>query len=409
MLKCVYFFYFFDIFDKTASRKHGLIEVSQDGRVFFVDVGSSNGTEVDMIHISTHGRVQLKSGSRIRIGDTYYFCLLEDGGKQKMKAKKINDKNNKVANEFLKTNRKTVTRPVVQLPMDGQETKTTTRGGQKQRQASKQANRSPVAPSTSSTSTAPIISTEKTQKQQLKMLLQNLIDNRKGHYTDAKKAVSVRWGPTYFKKNRDVVRTLLEELKNAPSKSTNLTASSSVSSSVSSSDSSVSSTMSAKKTVVKKINVPETGADALLRDLGISTNTNTTVDARNSRILYTSTFLQAMERLISQDGTLEYLEIRNQLEKQFNVTLSPKQRDTIKTKLSQSETNDEGKYSKRCRSNIAVIIVRIIFISAFLFYCLLLNHSFPTNPNSITNSFKLYSLLQLYNYICSLLSRYFDF
>ena len=298
-----------------------------------------------MIHISTHGRVQLKSGSRIRIGDTYYFCLLEDGGKQKnniskMKTKKINDKNNQVANEFLKTNRKTVTRPVVQLPMDGQETKTTTRGSEKQRQASKQANSSPVAPSTPSTSTAPIISTEKTQKQQLKMLLQNLIDNGKGHYTDAKKAVSVRWGPTYFKKNRDVVRTLLEELKNAPSTPTNLT----VSSSVSSSDSSVSSTMSAKKTVVKKINVPETGADALLRDLGISTNTNTTVD---NRILYTSTFLQAMERLISQDGTLEYLEIRNQLEKQFNVTLSPKQRDTIKTKLSQSETNDEGKYSKR--------------------------------------------------------------
>ena len=77
------FFLLFFYFLITASRKHGLIEVSQDGRVFFVDVGSSNGTEVDMIHISTHGRVQLKSGSRIRIGDTYYFCLLEDGGKQK--------------------------------------------------------------------------------------------------------------------------------------------------------------------------------------------------------------------------------------------------------------------------------------------------------------------------------------
>ena len=41
-------------------------------------------------------------------------------------------------------------------------------------------------------------------------------------------------------------------------------------------------------------------------------------------------------------------------------------------------------------------------MSSFLFYCLLLNHSFQTNPNSVTNCFKLIlSLLQLYNYICS--------
>ena len=46
-----------------------------------------------------------------------------------------------------------------------------------------------------------------------------------------------------------------------------------------------------------------------------------------------------------------------------------------------------------------VIIVRIVFIGSFLFYCLLSNHSFPTNPNSITNCFKLFFLLQLYNYI----------
>ena len=61
-----------------------------------------------------------------------------------------------------------------------------------------------------------------------------------------------------------------------------------------------------------------------------------------------------------------------------------------------------GKYSKRCRSNVAVIIVRVIGISLFLFYCLLSNHSFQTNPNRITNCFKLIlSLLQFYNYICS--------
>ena len=41
------------------------------------------------------------------------------------------------------------------------------------------------------------------------------------------------------------------------------------------------------------------------------------------------------------------------------------------------------------RSNVAVIIVKVIFISVFLFYCLLSNHSFPTNPNRITNCFKL--------------------
>ena len=50
------------------------------------------------------------------------------------------------------------------------------------------------------------------------------------------------------------------------------------------------------------------------------------------------------------------------------------------------------KSSKRRRSNVAVIIVKVIFISSFLLYCLLLNHSFPTNPNSITNLFKTYSL-----------------
>ena len=46
---------------------------------------------------------------------------------------------------------------------------------------------------------------------------------------------------------------------------------------------------------------------------------------------------------------------------------------------------------------VAVIIVRIVFISSFFFYCLLLNHSFPTNPNRITNCFKLILFyLQLY-------------
>ena len=66
-----------------------------------------------------------------------------------------------------------------------------------------------------------------------------------------------------------------------------------------------------------------------------------------------------------------------------------------------------GKYSKRRRCNVAVIIVRVIFISSFPFYCLLYNHSFQTNPNRITNCFKLFSLLQLYNYIAP--ASLFDF
>ena len=61
-------------------------------------------------------------------------------------------------------------------------------------------------------------------------------------------------------------------------------------------------------------------------------NTNTNTGERKE----TENINQAMERMIGQDG-LEYLEIRNHLEKQFNVKLSPKQRDTIKTKLSQKK------------------------------------------------------------------------
>ena len=65
--------------------------------------------------------------------------------------------------------------------------------------------------------------------------------------------------------------------------------------------------------------------------------------------------------------------------------------------LDSSEEPNECMYSKRRRSNVAVIIVRKVFISAFLFYCLLLNYSFPTNPNSVTNCFKLILFyLQLY-------------
>ena len=60
---------------------------------------------------------------------------------------------------------------------------------------------------------------------------------------------------------------------------------------------------------------------------------------------------------------------------------------------------------------VAVIIVRIVFISPFFFYCLLLNHSFQTNPNSVTNCFKTYSLsiYNFTNYICSMRSSILNF
>jgi hypothetical protein len=44
-------------------------------------------------------------------------------------------------------------------------------------------------------------------------------------------------------------------------------------------------------------------------------------------------------------------------------------------------------------NNSFVIIVRIVFICLFLFYCFLCNHSFQIDPNSVTNLFKLYNYI----------------
>ena len=57
------------------------------------------------------------------------------------------------------------------------------------------------------------------------------------------------------------------------------------------------------------------------------------------------------------------------------------------------------------RKNLAVIIVRVILMSLFLFYGLLSNHIFQTNPNSVTNCFKL--ILSIYNFTTTLLLRRF--
>ena len=64
----------------------------------------------------------------------------------------------------------------------------------------------------------------------------------------------------------------------------------------------------------------------------------------------------------------------------------------------------QGKTS--CALILVVTIVRIVFISSFLFCCLLLKHSFQTNPNSMANCFKL--ILFLFT-TTLLLRRYFDF
>jgi len=89
------------------------------------------------------------------------------------------------------------------------------------------------------------------------------------------------------------------------------------------------------------------------------------------------------------------------------LSLAPPGRQDAPDLLDLSDyDDDEGKYSKRRRSNVAVIIVRIVFISSFLFYFLLLNHSFQTNPNKITNCFQLFLSIQLTTTL--LLRRYFD-
>ena len=92
---------------------------------------------------------------------------------------------------------------------------------------------------------------------------------------------------------------------------------------------------------------------------------------------------------------LKQKELNKQLNKDTMMFLEISQRITKLSNFKIGGMNkivDPGKYSKRRRSNVAVIIVRIVFISSFLFYCLLLNHSFKNNPNNITNCFKLFSL-----------------
>ena len=76
--------------------------------------------------------------------------------------------------------------------------------------------------------------------------------------------------------------------------------------------------------------------------------------------------------------------------------------DQIETKHSKRKINffQHGTY-KSDAGAIAVIIVRIFFITVFLFYCLLYNHSFQINPNSVTNCFKLFLSITTLQLRCS--------
>ena len=74
---------------------------------------------------------------------------------------------------------------------------------------------------------------------------------------------------------------------------------------------------------------------------------------KNNKIVYTGDPLLDF----STSAFLERFSYRN-----------PKQKDLQSIKR---ESGRGGKYSKRRRSNVAVIIVGVILIGSFLFYCLL--------------------------------------
>ena len=130
--------------------------------------------------------------------------------------------------------------------------------------------------------------------EQLKELLQHLVSTGHGHYTDARNAVSKRWGSSFFKKNRDQIRKLLDDIKTPKLKTTRVrTGSFSANSSSNHSKQQASSAaaggsmsgyqksaqefLEAKKSTAKKRAVNKRlaaaaamdGADSVLADLGV--------------------------------------------------------------------------------------------------------------------------------------------
>ena len=111
------------------------------------------------------------------------------------------------------------------------------------------------------------------------------------------------------------------------------------------------------------------------------------------------TSITSINSINSTNNTTNTTNTTNTKKCSFNGDIGAINKIVLKSQLDLDD-DDEGKYSKRRRSNVALIINRIVFSSSFLFYCLFLNHSFPTNTNRITNCYKLFSLYYNFtNYI----------
>ena len=69
---------------------------------------------------------------------------------------------------------------------------------------------------------------------------------------------------------------------------------------------------------------------------------------------------------------------------EWEVKKAQRRMTTAKTSEERAEA---GAGTYKSDAVVAVIIVKLIFIGSSFFNCLLLRHSFPTNPNSSTNLF----------------------
>ena len=158
--------------DAAASRRHGRIEVSSSGgQIYFVDLGSSNGTEIDGIQISAHGKMRLLSGTRVRIGDTYYICVENAAASQKrlLQSPGVVDQSGASGEKG--------------APVEKVDT-------------------GPREPDLSD----------------LETFVRKLIAQGCGDYQSVRKSVGNRWGLSYFKSHRDFVRSILSR-KKSPIKS----------------------------------------------------------------------------------------------------------------------------------------------------------------------------------------------
>ena len=67
--------------DKKVSREHARIDCTEDGRVIFMDLGSSHGSKVN--GKSVQGRVCLAVGDVIKVGKTkILFTIIPEGSEE---------------------------------------------------------------------------------------------------------------------------------------------------------------------------------------------------------------------------------------------------------------------------------------------------------------------------------------